>query len=428
MRLPGRPRPPLAEVRRPGGWVLLGIGLAILGALIGAGGLVLLGALTLLSRWIATLWSRRGLHGVTYDRRLATRTALWGDEVPLDVEIWNGKPLPVPWLQADDHVTDSLRVRDRRLGASERPGLGTLQNSWSLLWYERVIRHHLIEAQRRGVFSFGPVRLTVADLFERGTASDERELPATLVVRPRSVPVREVRAARAPLGTTPTRLSLFSDPARFAGVRPYRSGEPARRVHWRATARLPAPVSKRFEPVHEREVVIVVDMQTVPGPYWLMLYDDEQVEALCVAAASLGRRLLGEGTGIGLLANAQLAGAAQYAWLAPDTTPTQLARINDLLARIRPIISLPFEQLLRGVPRRLRPGTTLLTLGSRDPRPYVDQLRRLGRIGFRCQHLALGPEALAACRTLAAAGIPAREAQLNPNWRTADALVLAPAG
>ncbi len=407
------------------GWTLIGLSMVIAGGLSGAPGLLLIGGLTLLSRWLTTLWSRYGLASIGYERRIATNRAVWGDQVALHVEVWNRKLLPVPLLTADDHVTDTLRITGRTLVASERPGQSVLQNSWSLLWYERVIRHLVIDARRRGTFTFGPIRLTVSDLFERGTNSEDRELPAELLVRPRTVPVRAPHTAQAPLGTARSRASLFTDPSRSAGVRRYEPGDPMRRIHWRATARLGEPVSRRYEPVHERQVLLAVDLQTVPGPYWLMLFDDDQVEALCVAAASLARRMLRINTACGLLLGAQLAGGRRWAYLAPSAAASQLGRIEDILARVQPILSLPFERLLGVVPKRLAPGGTVLSLGARDPEPYADRLRRLSRTGYAVTHVTFGPDREAHRSHMAALGIQARVAELSPNWREADALVLA---
>lgn len=406
------------------GWALLGLALILVGAAFGVPGLLLVGGLTVLTRWLTTLWSRYGLSSIAFDRRLGTERAVWGDEVELEVEVWNQKLLPLPLLSVDDHVTDTLRVIGKPLGNSDRPGKGVLQNAWSLLWFERVVRHLRIDARRRGVFSFGPVRLTVSDLFERGTNSEERPLPGQLLVRPRSVPVRDAPAARAPLGVSPTAASLFTDPARFAGVRPYQPGDPLRRIHWRATARTGSVASRRYEPVHERHVLIALDLQTVPGPHWLMLFDDEQVEGLCVGAASLARRLLRDGAACGLLLGTQLAGGDRWAYLNPSTSPGQLGRIDDALARVQPIVSLPFERLLGVVPRRLQPGATLLVLGARDPDPYLEPMRRLARSGYAVTHVAFGEDRDAHRLRSAAAGIGARTAELSPGWREADALVL----
>lgn len=407
------------------GWSVLGLLMILVGAAVGAPGLLLIGGLTLLSRWLTTLWSRYGLHGIQFDRRLGRDRAVWGDEVPLDVEVWNGKLLPVPLIAVDDYVTDTLQVVGRKLAASDRPGQGSLQNAWSLLWYERVVRHLVIDARRRGVFTFGPIRLTVSDLFERGTNSEERELPAQLLVRPRTVPVRALEPARAPLGTTRSRVSLFTDPSRFAGVRAYQPGDPPRRIHWRATARIGTPVSRRHEPVNERQVLIAVDLQTVPGPHWLMLFDDEQVESLCVAAASLSRRFLREGSASGLLLGTQLAGGRRWAYVPPSSAKGQLGRIEDVLARVQPIVSLPFEQLLGVVARRLPPGGTLVVLGARDPEPYLPVLRQLARSGYAVRHLAIGDDREAWRAAASFASIDAGTADLSGGWREADALVLA---
>jgi len=407
------------------GWTLLGAAMILVGAALGAPGLLLIGGLTLFSRWLTTLWSRYGLESISYERRLGSDRAVWGDEVPLDVEVWNQKLLPVPLLVADDHVTDTLRIVGRRLAASDRPGQGALQNAWSLLWFERVIRHLTVDARRRGVFTFGPVRMTVSDLYERGTNSEERDLPAQLLVRPRTVPVRSGEPARAPLGTSRSRASLFTDPSRFAGVRAYQPGDPQRSIHWRAMARLGEPVSRRYEPVNERNVLIAVDIQTVPGPHWLMLFDDDQVEGLCVAAASLARRLLHGGAACGLLLGAQLAGGRRWAYLPPSSAAAQLGRIEDLLARIQPIVTLPFEQLLGVVPRRLAPGGTLFVLSARDPSDYLDRMRRLSRSGYAVRHATIGDERAAHRSIAAGAGIDSLTAELDPSWREADALVLA---
>lgn len=407
------------------GLTLLGIGLILLGALLASPGLLLVGGLTLLSRWLTTLWSRFGLESIAFERRVGADRAVWGDQVTLDVEVWNQKPLPVPLLVVDDHVSESLHVVGQQLGKSERPGLARLTNAWSLLWYERVVRHFVIDARRRGVLTFGPVRLTVSDLFERGTNVEERPAPDRLLVRPRTVPVRVPEPARAPLGQQPSRASLFVDRARYAGVRAYQPGDPLKEIHWRATARTGSLVSRRHEPVNEQQVLLAIDLQTVSGPHWLMIFDDEALEGLCVAAASIARRLLHGGASCGVLLGTQLAGGGRWSYLPPSTSPGQLGRIEDLLARVQPIMALPFERLLEVVPRRLPPGGTLVVLSARDPSPFLDPLRRLDRSGYAVRLLTMGAGRDDHRSAATAAGVTAETAHLDPDWRQADALTLA---
>jgi uncharacterized protein (DUF58 family) len=207
-------------------------------------------------------------------------------------------------------------------------------------------------------------------------------------------------------------------------VRRYQPGDPPRRIHWRATARLGEPVSRRYDPVHERRVLLALDLQTVPGPHWLMLFDDEQVEALCVAVASLTRRMLSSDVACGLLLGAQLAGGQRWAYLPPSAASGQLGMVEDVLARVQPILSLPFERLLGVVPRRLAPGASILTLGARDPEPYAERLRRLRGSGYAVTHVAFGPDREAHRSSLEALGVAALTGDLEPDWRRADALVV----
>ncbi|MDA8201948.1 MAG: DUF58 domain-containing protein [Chloroflexi bacterium] len=402
----------------------LGLAMAGLGALSGTPPLVLVGVLVLLASLLRGLWSRYGLRGVTYERHLAHDRAVWGDEVGLDVTVWNRKLLPLPWLHADDFVPEDLSVRGRTLARSDRPGLALLDNTWSLAWYERVVRHLRIVADRRGVFRFGAVRLRVADLFARETAEEERTLRDELVVRPRSVGVLERLDERATLGERRARHSLFRDPALFAGVRPYQPGDPLRHVHWKATARSGETVVKRFDPSRQRTLLFALDGQTVDGPHWLMTYDEDLLEGLCVAAASLARRALAEGAECGLAAAAYAGTVRPVAWVPPAGGSDQLGRIADTLARISPGASQPFERLLASLPQRIGPDATIVAITGRDPAPFVPVLRRLARSGYGVELVAMGGASRQRAAFARAAGIEAFTATLDRGWRESDALTM----
>jgi len=406
------------------GRAVLAVGLVLVGAVLSQPGLVLIGAVTLFVVLVMDIWSRYGLRDLDYERDLGPARAVWGDEVRIGLRVWNRKPLPLPRLVTDDYVDDGLAVVERPLLRSEIAGQGMLRNGWSLLWYERVVRHLHLRAERRGVFHFGPVRLEVTDLFGREVGREERELPATFTVLPRTVPVRSEQPSRAPLGTRRARSSLFVDPALFAGVRPQQPGDPVRQRHWRATARLGQPVSKRFEPANEQVVIIVLDAQTADGPHWLPVYDEERLEALGVAAASLARATLASGSACGLAAAFRTGGERWLSYLPPRADRQQLTRVGELLARMGPFVSASFEDLLGALPQRVPPGATLLTLSCRAPRTYLGALLRLRSSGFEVRHLAIGPTASATARVLRARRIPAAVAALEPDWRTAPSVTV----
>jgi uncharacterized protein (DUF58 family) len=409
------------------GWVALALVLAVVGALASVPGLLLVAMIALIYWTLTRLWSRYGVGRVEYTRTLGASRAVVGDEVPLDVTIWNRKPLPLPWVAVDDLVTDGLLIRERPVldRDAERQGRRILHNAWALAWYERVVRHFHVDADRRGTFEFGPTRLRVRDILGRDAAESATEHPAELVIAPRTVGLRSLGSDRSPIGDRRASVSLFRDPALFGGVRPFQPGDSVRRIHWRASARLGDLVSRRYEPARGREVVIALDVQTIEGPHWEMTYDDNAFESLCVAASSLGRSLLADGAACGLAA-ASFSGTVQRtAWLAPDASAGQNTRIGAMLARIGPVSSGPYEVLLTWLTRRVPPGCTIVALTARDPRSWLSALRRLGRSGYGVELVCLGPDAPLHATAARLLGLRARHGMLSPDWRRADALVLA---
>ncbi len=402
-----------------------GLGLVLVGAWAGTPGLLLVGSLGLLVEGSRAVWARFGLGGLEYERHLATDRAVCGDVIALDLTVRNRKALPLAWLRAVDLVSDGVTVRERDTVPTERAGQLALANAWSLAGFERVVRHYHVLANRRGVYALGPVRLTVSDVFARSAAS--RELPgrARYLVRPRMVSLRMADAPRAWLGPQPARRGLLEQSQLFAGIRPYQPGDPLRSVHWPSTARTGRPQVKRYDPALQHEVLIALDIATPASDLAVGSFDDDLVEGLCVAAASLARHLLADEVACGLAVAAFTGVVRRFAYLPPGSGPRQLGRLGDLLARLSSVPSAPFEELLSGLPTVLRPGATVLVLSSRDPTRRLATERRLGRLGFAVQHVAFGPRAAEAARRARSAGVAAFVARLEPDWQTGEALEVA---
>ncbi len=406
-------------------WGWLGIGLAIVGIAAGAPGVVLVGAMATLVSVLTTIWSKYGLRNVRYERTVPHDRAVWGDEVPLEVSVWNAKILPLAWLEIEDFLADGTMIREIPAERSDRPGFQVLRTTWTLASYEQVIRHFHLVADHRGYFRFGPARLRAADLFGRDISTVEDEAPGGFLVRPRTVPITITDPEVAPLGVHRARRGLHEDPALYAGVRQYQPGDPRNRMHWRATARLGKPVVKRFEPIMMRQSVIALDVQTNDDAYWMMTFEEELLESLMVAAGSLARHVIGQGGACGLAAAAWTGRIARLAYLAPATGAAQLAEISDVLGRMSSFSSAPFESLLNELPRRLTAGTSVLVVSSRDPGPNLAAEVRLAEMGFPVTHIAMGERRSEWADLANRAGLAGRTAHLAAGWRASDDLELA---
>jgi uncharacterized protein (DUF58 family) len=371
---------------------------------------------------VGQVWTRFGLSGVQYLRHLDRDRMTWGEEIPMTVEVWNRKRLPLAWLRADDAATTGTLIRERGL-AIGREGDRVLRNGWTLAPFERVVRRYHVAAERRGVYELGPVELSVGDLFGREAAIERRAAVERFLVRPRTVVTSAVHRRDTWGGTDRARLGLTEDPSRFAGIREYSPGDPLRRIHPRASARLGRPMVKRFEPSRDREVLIALDVQIRDGPIWEAA-DDDEVEGLFVIAASLARSLALERAAFGLAAAGYHGAESRYAFLPVSEAPGQPERVFDLLARLSAHPSAPFERLIGLVLRAVRSGTTVVVVTARDPSRYLAHLRRLERAGCPVIVLACGRAGVGDAARVRAAGLVARTARLDGPWRTATQLAV----
>jgi uncharacterized protein (DUF58 family) len=403
------------------GRVAAAIVLVLLGALLRLPVAAILGGVLLLVEVVHATWQRRGLLHVRYARRLRVPRLAWGEETVLDIEVWNRKRLPLAWLRADDAIEDGLVVRDRPSIETEAFG-PTLVNTWTLAPFERVIRHLHLSSSRRGVFAIGPANLSVGDLFARPAAMAEIEGQLIVTAWPKVVPAPSVIRPERWGDLDRARRGLVEDPSRFAGIRPYSPGDPIRRIHGRASARLGTPMTKKFEPSRERDVLIALDLQTEPGPTWELAIEDEVIEGLFVIAASVSRSLEAERAAFGLTAAGYSGLPNRFADVPVAHAAGQGDRVLDLLARLSTTPSARFESLLGRIERRGGSGTTIVVLTARPPRPFVGQLRRLAHAGFGVAVLAAGPDAVANAAEARAAGFAARAALLDGPWRSATRL------
>ncbi|HET7029051.1 MAG TPA: DUF58 domain-containing protein [Candidatus Limnocylindrales bacterium] len=382
---------------------------------------ILLAIVVLILESVRAIWSRNGLSRIVYERHLERDRITWGEEIPTEIETWNRGGLPLSWLRAEDEASPGVVVRERPLVIGGGGGR-VLRNAWTLAPFERVRRRFHVTAERRGVYELGPVALSIGDLFAREAAREDRPSRRRFLVRPRVLPMAALERRDTWGGQERTRAGLSEDPSRFAGVRPYAPGDPLRRIHVRASARLGVPVVKRFEPSREREVLLALDVQTAAGFAWDTSVDEEEVESLFVVAASVARSLARDGAAFGLAAAGYHGAESRFAQVAISEAPGQLERVFDLLARLSSHPSAPFERLLGMLIRVVRPGTTILVVTARDPSPYLAWLRRLERAGCRVVVLACGPDGAADAGRIRRLGLPARSARLDGPWRTATVL------
>jgi uncharacterized protein (DUF58 family) len=360
-------------------WAAAGLGVVVLGIAVGSAPVVFIGAAIILIRLVVERWPRRVLSSLTYERAVSPQKTVVGDEVEVALSLWNKSRLPIAWAIGQDTLGESLRTNPVKTIPSVA---GPLRP------YERITRRLRVTPTKRGVHEIGPVRLGVAEHF--GTQLPRLDKPtehATVIARPLMAPVIGGSPQSAPLAQVRARQSLYTDPTLFAGVRPFQTGDSLRSVHWRASAREGGLQTKRYEPALSRQQVLVLDVQTVEGPYWMLDYDEDLFEDLCVAALSLARLLISQDASCGLAAAGYSGTTQRFVYLPPRADRAQIERIGDVLARMTSESSAPLTNLLAYLPHRVPKGTTLTILTGRSPRTSAAVVKRLEQSGFPVHYL-----------------------------------------
>lgn len=364
--------------------------LAALALVTGQGLLALICILLLTTAWISRQWDRWSLLRLTYQRELSQPRAFPDDEVELVIRISNRKPLPLVALVVRDIVPANLVIagHDRRLDTEGRQVINRIT---SLRWYESVVWRYRLRCTARGAYRLGPVQLEGGDPF--GFYRSAIDLPArtSLVVYPRLLPLESLGLPpRNPLGELRAR-QLIRDPLRTVGVRDYHPEDPLKDVHWSATARTGTLQTRIYEPSTSRELAIFLDLDSFEF-YWQGI-DEEQIERLISAAATLAKAGLEEGYAVGLYVNGAPAEFERFVRLPPGRSPAQLERIMETLARLTPYSVTPMARLLRTTTGDLPWGAALLLLSAIAPEGTRAALLRQRESGRSVAWLYLGDDA-----------------------------------
>jgi uncharacterized protein (DUF58 family) len=363
--------------------------LLLLSVLLRSAPLFLLTLLLGLMAGAALLWLRVCLLGVSYRRQFERVRLFHGDEIALDIEIVNAKPLPLAWLRAEDELPKALNIEPARLSHSHRPGRQRLINLISLRWYERVTRHYRVRGVQRGAWAFGPARLLSGDMFGFDVREETLEQVDTLLVYPRIVPLTALGLpSDRPFGEFRAMRQLAEDPLRLNGARDYVSGDSMRYVHWKATARRSSLQTKTFDASANRPLALFLNINTHEHAW--EGYDPDLQEYAITATASLARWAWDQGQAVGLFANAVMQPGARIVRIRPAGHRDQLTLIFEALARVIPFGRWPLEDSLRYEGLHLPYGTTIVVVTALLTEPLRRTLLYLHDRGFAIALVTLG--------------------------------------
>lgn len=327
-----------------------------------------------LSRW----WSRRALAAVDHRREFVDR-AFFGEQVQVNLEVFNRGRLPVLWLR----INESLPV-----------GLATTNAFQRVIFLgpkERRVFTYRLTAWRRGAYELGPAFLYSGDIL--GIFQKERAAGASdrLIVFPKIVPLGSLALpSRTPLGTMRHHQPIYEDPSRAVGKRAYVTGDSLRRVDWKATATSGQLQVKVFEPSIALSAALFLNLH--PRDYFHRTRIDA-TELAVVVAASLANWVVAHKESVALFSNGRLSTApdAPAVRIPPKKGRGHLLRILDTLAQVTLAEGEGLPDLIRRESVHLPWGTTLILISGTMDEALFDELFRIRRRGQSGMIVLVGP-------------------------------------
>jgi len=266
----------------------------------------------------ARLWTRMSLWGLRYDLAVDKHRVFPDERVTLQLSAENAKLLPI-WLEIKLPI-DNLLQRSS--------GKGGLTKETGLLWYQSARFQWELIAGRRGVYQIGPLAILAGDLFSffsRLKQTDERH---SIMVYPRLVSLKSFDLPGRDFFGVPRSKSPVQDPVYILGTRDYQHGQPAKYIHWKASARHNRLQEKIFESTVQEKVLLVVDADS-----FARNQAEEDLERMLEVVASLAVRLDHQGHSVGLVANGAIKGGGR-ASVPVARNDRQLSAILEILARL----------------------------------------------------------------------------------------------
>ncbi len=266
-------------MRRATAVVVAGLALILVALLFDASPLFVPGIAIILLGVIAPAWVALAARGATIERTLESTRVVEDEPIEATIEVRRG-----PWGLPGAAVLDPLAGEP----VSIRSPMSIISGASSAS--VRIVASF----PRRGIRRLEPPTLVVSDALELARVVRESPSPPQeLLVLPRTDRVKWVPGAgekwRRATGAAP--LEPFGA-TEVDGLRPYRQGTPASRIHWPALARGAGLLERRLRADAETRPLVVVDARCDGPP--------EHLDAAVRAAASLVLEL-GTRTGCGLL-------------------------------------------------------------------------------------------------------------------------------
>jgi uncharacterized protein (DUF58 family) len=364
-------------------WLLITAILLLLGFGLKQPALLVAALLFFLTSGIARIWSVYAFKRLEYRLELSEQRVFWGEKISIDISLSNSKFLPLPWVNLEAEIPEEIILIKGKTYHYFKPGRIILSAVFSLGWYHRLRRRYPAHCSKRGMYYFGPAIIASGDPFGFVRKSICYENEISLMVYPPVLSLAEVGIpSRDPFGDIRIRRSLFEDPVQVKTVRQYLPGDPMKRIHWKASARLQKLQSRVFDHTTTPDMAIFLDCRTVADRYYWYAVVSDLLETGILTATAIAADSLKKGYKVGVYANEHYRNSDGMIRIPPSDNEEQMKIILELMAQIRGLPISTIDEVINFEARQISWETTLVLITAvftEETAAVLNQVRQTGR-------------------------------------------------
>ena len=264
------------------------------------------------------LWSRASVDGLTWNTCIDKQHLFPGEQFTLTIHAENTTWLPV-WLRVGIAADGPFQPVEQAASLTRESGL---------LWHQQVDVQWAFAAQRRGVYRIGLTSLRAGDLLGFFPHDRPAHDPRQVLVYPRLIPLTGFNVSKREVWGTPGAKHPIHDPVYLLGTREYHHSQPAKNIHWKASARYNRLQEKLFEPTAQEKVLLVLDVAQ-----FVRYQATDIFERTLEVAASAGVQWLQQGQSVGFVTNGRVIDGSPGI-LPMANGPRQAQALLELLAKL----------------------------------------------------------------------------------------------
>lgn len=310
---------------------------------------------------VSYLWTRYTINRIEIHRTSKSDYAYVGDTITVTTRVFNEGMLPIPYVEARSQM-------ERKMSQENTPGAVL-----SVLPYGSKTYKQELSCMHRGFYSFGPMEVTVSDVFGLFTWGRKVSCEGTIAVYPRIAKLSRYNIMPTQtFGTISTNQKASEDYSNISDIRKYYPGDSFKKIHWKVSARKGSLHVKNYDMSGSAEAYIFMNLYH--KDYEGLREDKEEKAVEC--AASIINYMLSKEINLGFYAN------NKNPLYIKGRDLHEFKKFMDELIRINSDGETPLEEMIEARFRLLSRNSTIIIITPVISRGMMARITQLKEIGY----------------------------------------------